>query len=108
MKKLMFVILFSLLIHLFLGSAVLAQQLSVLKAADLKLIYYSKAHSYIISHLASCFENSLGFYKTLFDYEPSEDVTIFLQDFSDYGNGGATAVPSNIIMVSVAPFMYYY
>ena len=85
-----------------------AQQLSSLRTKNLNLIYYRKAHSYIIKHLASCFENTLNFYRGHFDYTSSEDVTIFLQDFGDYGNGGATAVPRNIIMVSIAPFLYTY
>ncbi|MGH2568452.1 MAG: hypothetical protein ACRDGA_08950, partial [Bacteroidota bacterium] len=33
---------------------------------------------------------------------------MILQDFGDYGNGGATALPKNGIMVGISPFHYAY
>lgn len=83
-------------------------QLKVLRTNDLNLVYYSRAHTYVIPHLARCFENTLGFYKDFWHYKPSERITIFLQDFSDWGNAGATAVPTNYISISMAPFLYVY
>lgn len=107
MKKNIHILLFFSMSFICLSS-LHAQKLNTLKTKELNLIYYSKAHSYIVRHLASCFENTLDFYKKLFDYSPTEEGTLFLQDFSDYGNGGATAVPVNLIMVSIAPFLYTY
>jgi len=108
MKKMMPVFLLCSLLCLSDYSLIHAQGLKILRTENLNLIYYRNAHSYVVPHLARCFENSLGFYRTLFDYTPTEDVTIFLQDFSDYGNGGATAVPVNLILVGIAPFLYTY
>ena len=33
-------------------------------------------------------------------------TTIFLRDFSDYGNAGATAVPDNLMMIDIAPLSF--
>jgi hypothetical protein len=93
---------------LILASGLHAQLLYTLQTKDLNLLYYDKAHEYIIPHLARCFENAFRFHSNLFHYTPSEPVTVMLQDFGDYGNAGATAVPNNFISVSLAPFSYVY
>ena len=53
-----------------------------------------------------CFENALRFHRVLFDYHSTEKTTVFLQDFGDYGNAGATAVPDNYIRMGIAPLSY--
>ena len=72
------------------------------------LIYLGKPHEYIVPHLARCFENSLAYHRNLFNYTPSEKVTVFLQDFSDYHNAGATSVPRNFIKMDLAPSNYVF
>ncbi|MFQ6115816.1 MAG: hypothetical protein ACE5NG_17285, partial [bacterium] len=79
-----------------------------LETKDLTLIYLGKPLEYVVPHLARCFENSLGFHRRLFNYTPSEKVTVFLQDFSDYHNAGATPVPHNFIRVYLAPSNYVF
>ncbi|HEX9005885.1 MAG TPA: hypothetical protein VF889_01230, partial [Bacteroidota bacterium] len=54
------------------------------------------------------FENALRFHEHLFDYTPSEPVTLLLQDFGDYASGGANSVPLNLIGIGIAPFSYSY
>lgn len=107
MKRITRILFFS-IIFFFGFTPLNAQKLKVLKTDNLNLVYYHNAHSYVVPHLARCFENSFGFYKQFFDYTPNEEVTIFLKDFSDYGNGGATVLPVNLILVSIAPFLYTY
>ena len=87
---------------------VLEAQLSSLETKDLRLIYYTRAHEYIIPHLVRSFENALEFHSKLFDYTPSEKVTLILQDFGDYASGGANSVPYNLIGIGIAPFNYAY
>ncbi|MFQ5639264.1 MAG: hypothetical protein ACE5IR_14875 [bacterium] len=99
--------LFSMLLLLFLNSTGYSQFHS-LETRNLKLLYYSKAHEFIVPHLARCFENSLKFHRNLFKYSPSEKITVLLQDFGDYGNAGATTVPQNLVFVGIAPFSYDY
>ncbi|NIR52731.1 hypothetical protein GWO43_29350, partial [candidate division KSB1 bacterium] len=85
-----------------------SSQLQRLETENLKLIYYSKAHEFMVPHTARCFENAFSFHQNLFDYSPNEDVTVMLQDFRDYGHGGAETVPHNILYIGIAPFSYTY
>ncbi|MDX1632696.1 MAG: hypothetical protein R3234_12575, partial [Thermoanaerobaculia bacterium] len=52
--------------------------------------------------------NALEFHRELYDYTPSGPVNLFLEDFSDFGHGGATTVPTNFINIGIAPFSYVY
>src|ERR1700741_4548479 len=83
-------------------------QMYSLRTPDLRLIYYDKEHSYILSHLARCFENSMKFHRSLFHYTPSEEVMVFLQDFDDYGYGGTTSNPLNYMVLGIEPYEYVY
>jgi len=85
-----------------------SQQFKQLKTEDLNLIYYSNAHSYIVPHLARSFLNTYNYYKDFWDYKSQEPVTFFLEDFSDWSNGGATAAPVNFVFVNIAPSMYVF
>jgi hypothetical protein len=80
----------------------------VILTPDLRLLYYDERHSFITPHLARCFENSFRFHKALFDYTPSEEVSVSLQDFDDHGYAGTTAIPYNYITVGIEPFEYVY
>jgi hypothetical protein len=50
----------------------------------------------------------MKYYKQFWDYQPSEPYNIFVEDFGDWANGGATAVPRNFVYVSIAPYMYVF
>lgn len=73
-----------------------------------RLIFLDREHSYVTPHIIRCFENSLRFHRQLFDYTPSEHVTILLQDFDDYGYAGATSIPINYMILGIEPFEYVY
>ena len=77
-------------------------------APGLKVIYYHPLHEYAIPHLANCFMNSFSVHKERFGYESFEDVVILLQDFGDYGHGGADALPTNNVSLGIGPFSYAY
>ncbi|KAB2969815.1 MAG: hypothetical protein F9K18_00595 [Thermoanaerobaculia bacterium] len=77
-------------------------------APELSIVYLEAGQEYILPHMARCFENSLDFYRELMAYEPSEPVTILLQDFDDYGYAGATAMPLNYLTLGIEPFEYVY
>ncbi|MCK4836206.1 MAG: hypothetical protein KAT17_06200 [Candidatus Aminicenantes bacterium] len=79
-----------------------------LETKNLRLIYFGEAHSYLVSHVARCFENSLSKHMETFDYKPTEKITVVLHDFSDFGNAGTAAVPNNRIFISIAPFNYVF
>ena len=83
-------------------------QFRTLETANLRVVYYDEAHSYVIPHVARCFENSMGFYREFFGYVPSEEVTVLFQDFDDYGYAGTSTIPNNYITLGIEPFEYVY
>jgi hypothetical protein len=80
----------------------------VLETDHLRLIYNKTLHGYLAPHVARCFENALAFHRTLFEYEPSDKITVLLHDQSDFANAGATASPRNAVVVAIAPFSFVY
>ena len=62
----------------FLLTSALNAQLHKLETQNLTLIYLGKPHEFIVPHIARCFENALRYHHNLFDYTPSEKVTVFL------------------------------
>ncbi|MBA4313679.1 MAG: hypothetical protein C0417_13735 [Chlorobiaceae bacterium] len=83
-------------------------QFRTYESKNLRLIYYDHKHSYVIPHLRRCFENSFKFHSKLFDYTPTEKITVLFQDFDDYGYAGATALPFNYMVLGIEPFEYVY
>jgi hypothetical protein len=92
-----------------LGSATTSvAQLSSVETADLNLVYLEPTQSFLVPHVGRSFENSLAFQRKLFDFTPSEKITILLTDFADFGNAGAESVPRNIVTVKIAPLSFAY
>ncbi len=87
---------------------VVYSQFSVLQTPNLRLIYFGDHVSYIIPHMGRCFENSLEFHRKLFDYTPSEEVTVYLHDVNDYGTGGTRSIPWNYLSIGIEPYDYAY
>jgi hypothetical protein len=81
-------------------------QFQSVKTGDVELLYYHFGHEYLINHTIRSFTNSLDFHKRTFGYRTDEHVTLIMQDFGDYGNAGASAVPGNAILMGIAPFHY--
>jgi len=79
-----------------------------LETENMKLLYYSKGHEFVVPHLARCFENAYRFHCQLFDYRSPEKISLLLQDFGDYASGAAGTVPHNHITIGVSPFSYTY
>ena len=75
---------------------------------DMRIVYMDPDNEYVLPHLTNCFTNSFDFHKRLFDYTPSEKVTVLLQDFDDYGYAGASAMPTNYLTIGIEPFEYVY
>ncbi len=81
-------------------------QLSMISTNEMHLVSYDYGHHYILPHATRCFHRALAFHEHLFDYTPTEKVWVLIQDFGDYGNAGATAVPRNAISMGLSPFSY--
>ncbi|MFO7652424.1 MAG: hypothetical protein R6X25_01235 [Candidatus Krumholzibacteriia bacterium] len=93
---------------LIVGSAPAAAQLSCLETDRLRLVYLDPHQSWLVPHVARCFENSLRRQSQLFTYDPAEKINVILNDFADYGNGGAGTVPRNGLLLYIAPMNYAY
>ncbi len=75
---------------------------------DLRLVFYDAHHTYLAPQLMRSFENAFQFHKKLFGYQPRDKVTVLLEDFGDYGHGGADVIPADRISFGIAPFSYIY
>ncbi len=97
-----------LLIIVVLASANLSlnAQFELIESKEMSLVSYNFGHKYVLPHAQRCFYNALQFHKKLFDYHPTERIYLLIQDFGDYGNAGATAVPNNSISMGLSPFSY--
>ena len=95
-----------LLLIIFIGE--INAQLYTKHTKFLRVIYYDKQHSYVVPHLMRCFENSLQFHRNLFNYTPTEEVLVLLEDFDDYGYAGATSIPFNYIRLGIEPYKYVF
>jgi hypothetical protein len=85
-----------------------AGQIKTLRAPNLRILYLTKEHEFIVPHVARSFENALSMHRRLVGLRPSEPVTVLLQQFGDIGNGAATSVPRNFINIGISPFQYTY
>jgi hypothetical protein len=99
-----------LLILIFLpwSAGTLRAQFSTLETDELRLIWYDPGLEYLVPHTARTFVNAMSFHEKLFDYRPSEKVTVFLHDFNDYGTGGTSTIPFNYLNIGVEPYDYVY
>jgi len=83
-------------------------QYFAVRTDNLCLVYLDEQQRYIVPHTVRCFENSLQFHRKFFNYTPTEQVLVLLQDFSDYGYAGATTLPYNFMTVGIESFEYVY
>ncbi len=83
-------------------------QFKSVKTDDLNLIYYNFGHEYLINHTIRSYTNALQFHQEKFQYQLTEPVTLIMSDFGDFAQGGASAVPKNVILMGIAPFHYAY
>jgi hypothetical protein len=97
---------FGALVLLLLPAAASAQ-LQSLQTDNLDLVYFG-VEKYLTPHVARCFESALQHDRKLFDWTPSERVTVFLNDFGDSGNAAATAIPVDRIAVTIEPFSHVF
>jgi hypothetical protein len=81
-------------------------QLNKIKTDDFDIVTLSFGHAYVLNHAIRCAHNALNFHRELFDYEPREKISVMIQDFGDYGNGGATSIPRNLVTTCISPMNY--
>ena len=77
-------------------------QLAKVETPEVCLVYVPD-EAFVVPHAARTFLNSLAFQKRLFDFTPTERITVLLTDFEDGGGASAGSVPRNNLAVSLAP-----
>ncbi|HEX5043245.1 MAG TPA: hypothetical protein VFV75_10080 [Candidatus Polarisedimenticolaceae bacterium] len=77
--------------------------LDTLETDDLTLVYRDPLQTYLVPHAARCFENALAFHEKLFQFTPSEPMTVLLNDFGDAGNASAGPVPRDLLLLETSP-----
>ena len=83
-----------------------SQGLSSLDTNDVKLLYFDPSATYLAPHVARCYHSALAGLENILGFDTDEQTTLFLKDFSDYGNGAALAVPRNTVLLDIAPMNY--
>ncbi len=83
-------------------------QLTSAETADLNLLYLDPTQTFIAPHVGRSFENALAFHRKLFDFTPSEKITVLLTDFADFGNASAETVPRDLVTIKIAPLSFAY
>ena len=81
-------------------------QFSKIETNDFNVVSTNPQFDFVLKHAIRCSHNALNFHKTLFEYEPKEKIFVLFQDFGDYGNGGATSLPNNLISTCISPLNY--
>lgn len=80
-----------------------AQKLSTVETDKLRLLYFDPTETYLVPRVIQTFHNSIDRQESILGYAPEGKITVLLTDFSDYGNAGASSVPSNSVIVDIAP-----
>ncbi len=78
-----------------------------LESDRLQLVYFGQRYTYLTPHLLRTFHNAMDFHQALWDYDPGK-VYVMLNDFQDYGNGGAVSMPLNQIFIGIGPYNMAY
>jgi len=90
------------------SSAWAATRLEVLETRDLRLLYHKPTLGFIAPYTTQCFETSLDFYRRMLDYQPSEKVNVFIDDWADFMNAGVWGSPRSSMSMHVAPADFVY
>ncbi len=83
-------------------------QLYSFETKDLGLVYFGQQASYVVPHVARCFENAIDFDHHLFNYTPKGRITVLLTDFEDFGNASAGVTPRNLVRAGMSPIDMVY
>lgn len=84
----------------------LDSQVYKIESENLIFAYLGENLSYVAPYGLKTFANANDFHKKIWDWTPSEDVIIFLNDMTDEGNGGTIVMPRNYVILYIAPFAH--
>jgi WD40 repeat protein len=82
-----------------------AQSIIKSDTEKLQLVYLGKRYTYLTPHILRSYFNALNFHEELWSYD-SGKVYVMLNDFQDYGNGGAITMPFNQIFIGIGSYNF--
>lgn len=82
-----------------------AQDIRQIDNENIRLVFLGRRYTYLTPHVLRSYDNAMNFHKELWDYEPGK-VNVFLNDFQDYGNGGAITMPVNQVLIGIGPYSF--
>ncbi len=92
-------------IAFFSFSIAYGQKINQFKTNDFELVYFGKRYSFLVPYVASAYENANRFHEKIWNYK-NPHTNIVLNDFSDYGHGGAIAMPENQVFIGIEPYNF--
>lgn len=81
-------------------------QFKKIETDKFEVISASPGLDYVLGHAIRCSHNALNFQEKIFNYKPREKIFVLFEDFGDFGNGGATSLPNNLITTCISPLNY--
>ncbi len=90
---------------LFLYIPATAQNIHQLDSDRVQLVYLGKRYTYLTPHVLRTYDNAMQFHQELWDYDPGK-VYVLLNDFQDYGNGGAITMPLNQVFIGIGAYSF--
>ena len=56
-------------------------QFDKIETDDFNIVSFSFGHKFVLPHATRCAHSALNFHRDLFEYEPREKISVFIQDF---------------------------
>ncbi|MBT9487670.1 MAG: hypothetical protein IV093_09195 [Rubrivivax sp.] len=77
--------------------------LAWLETPELRLVYPAPGLAHLTPHTVRTFTASARWQRARFGWTPSDKPTVMLKDFGDVGQGSASVMPWNRVLIEVAP-----
>jgi hypothetical protein len=82
-----------------------AQLITQIDTERVQLVYFGGRYTYMTPHVLRTFFNAMDFHQELWDYDPGK-IYVMLNDFQDYGTGGAITMPLNQVFIGIGPYNF--
>lgn len=81
------------------------QDIYQLDTDRVQLVYFGGRYTYLTPHVLRSFNNAMDFHEELWAYDPDK-IYVMLNDFQDYGTGGAVTMPLNQVFIGIGPYNF--
>ncbi len=95
----------SLLLLLIILQHAAGQPLNKLENGKIQMVYFGDRYAYLTPHALRSFNNAIGFHEKLWNYDAGK-VYVLLNDFQDFGNGGAVTMPLNQVIIGIGAYSF--